>query len=135
MQDELPITIYHDPEDPVSREALGRLEDAGFRPEVIDVRAAGWQADVLRFLVAQMGLRPRELLRQGEPMAESLGLLDAGATDEGIVDAMLRYPGLVACPIVKTADAVRLCRPAAVVAEILDQRAEKPTDEDHDPAL
>lgn len=48
-----------------------------------------------------------------------LGLDRAGRAEEAILEAMLVHPILVERPVVETPKGVRLCRPAAVVGELL----------------
>jgi arsenate reductase (glutaredoxin) len=73
----------------------------------------------LESLVARMGIRSRELLREkGTPYAE----LDLGAgpwTDGQLVDFMLAHPILINRPIVVTPLGVKLCRPSETVLELL----------------
>lgn len=120
MTDGFPITIYHNPECGTSRNALAMIEAAGYRPEIIDYREAGWTRELLGELMAAMKATPRDLLRgKGTPAAE-LGLLDASASDEAILAAMLEHPILVNRPIVVTPKGTKLCRPSETVLPLLD---------------
>jgi arsenate reductase len=121
MTGTFPITIYHNPDCGTSRNALAMIEAAGYTPTVVDYRSAGWSRPQIEQLLAGMGASARDLLREkGTPAAE-LGLLDASASDDAIVEAMLAHPILVNRPIVATPRGTKLCRPSERVLELLDR--------------
>ena len=75
---------------------------------------------VERDILAKIPARPRDILREkGTPAAE-LGLLDASATDDQILDAMTAHPVLVNRPIVVTPKGAVLARPPERVLDVLD---------------
>ena len=125
-----PITIYHNPDCGTSRNALGMIEAAGYAPEVVEYRKVGWTRVQLEKLLAEMGATPRDLLRERGTPATELGLLDAAATDENILAAMVEHPILVNRPIVVTPKGTKLCRPSEIVLELLDRGPEQFTKED-----
>ncbi|UIJ46114.1 arsenate reductase (glutaredoxin) [Sphingomonas cannabina] len=130
MSDAFPITIYHNPDCGTSRNALAMIEAAGYAPKMVDYRSVGWTRALLGELLAAMGARPRDLLREkGTPAAE-LGLLAPETPDEAIVAAMLEHPILVNRPIVVTPRGTRLCRPSEVVLTLLDRTPESFVKED-----
>ena len=130
MTDDFPITIYHNPDCGTSRNSLAMIEAAGYVPTVVEYRDAGWARPLLDELLAAMKAKPRDVLRaKGTPAAE-LGLLEATASDEAIVDAMLAHPILVNRPIVVTPKGTRLCRPSEIVLELLDRKPAAFTKED-----
>lgn len=125
-----PITIYHNPDCGTSRNTLAMIEAAGYAPTVIEYRKVGWTRALLGELLAAMAARPRDVLREkGTPAAE-LGLLDAGISDDAILDAMIAHPILVNRPIVVTPLGTKLCRPSEVVFGLLDRRLSAFTKED-----
>ena len=114
-----PVTIYHNPACGTSRDALARIRAAGFEPTVVEYLKAGWTRPQLERLFADMGVGPREAMREkGSPAAE-LGLLEPGATDDRILDAMVAHPILVNRPIVVTPLGAKLTRPAERVTSLL----------------
>jgi arsenate reductase len=130
MTDAFPVTIYHNPDCGTSRNALAMIEAAGYAPVVVDYRNVGWTRALLEDLLAALGAKPRELLREkGTPAAE-LGLLDEGVSDDAIIEAMLAHPILVNRPIVATPLGTRLCRPSEVVLTLLERRPPGFTKED-----
>ena len=127
---EFPITIFHNPACGTSRNTVAMVQAAGYEPDVVEYLKTGWTKAQLRDLLAVMGARPRDILREkGTPAAE-LGLLDPAATDDAILDAMVEHPILVNRPIVVTPKGVRLSRPSEVVLELLDRLPESFTKED-----
>lgn len=130
MSEDFPITIFHNPDCGTSRNTLAMIRAAGYAPKVVEYLKVGWTRPQLEDLLAAMGVRPRDLLREkGTPAAE-LGLLDDAANDDGILDAMVGHPVLVNRPIVVTPMGVKLCRPSEAVLTLLDRRPESFTKED-----
>ena len=125
-----PITIYHNPACGASRNVLAMVRAAGYEPTVVEYLKAGWTRPQLQSLLAEMGARPRDILRdKGTPAAE-LGLLSPDASDDALLDAMVAHPILVNRPIVSTPKGTRLARPSEAVLEVLDRRPEAFTKED-----
>lgn len=130
MSDEFAITIYHNPDCGTSRNALAMIEAAGYAPTVVEYRNVGWTHPQLEGLFAAMDAKPRDVLREkGTPAAE-LGLLDEGASDAAIVEAMVKHPILVNRPIVVTPKGTKLCRPSEAVLTLLDRKPDEFTKED-----
>ena len=113
------VTIYHNPDCGTSRSTLALIRSAGLEPTVIEYLRTPPDRPTLVDLLARMGMRPRQLLREkGTPYAE----LELGAdrwSDDQLIDHMLAHPILINRPIVVTARGVRLCRPSEIVLEIL----------------
>lgn len=130
MPDDFPVTIWHNPACGTSRNTLAMIRAAGYDPTVIDYRKVGWTRPLLDDLLARMGARPRDILRDKGTPAADLGLLEPGATDATLLDAMLAHPILVNRPIVRTPKGVRLCRPSEVVLGLLDRQPDSFTKED-----
>jgi arsenate reductase (glutaredoxin) len=113
------ITIYHNPGCGTSRNTLELIRNAGFEPQVIEYLKTPPDRATLEGLIARMGIRPRELLREkGTPYAE-LGLGEDRWSDAQLIDHMLAHPILINRPIVVTPRGVRLCRPAERVLDLL----------------
>lgn len=120
------ITIYHNPACGTSRNVLGLIRNAGLEPVVIEYLKTPPSREELVSLIARMGIRVRDLLREkGTPYAE-LGLGDPALSDEALLDAMMAHPILINRPIVVTPRGVKLCRPSEAVLDLLDapQRGE-----------
>jgi arsenate reductase len=113
------VTIYHNPACGTSRNVLALIRNAGVEPTVIEYLKTPPDRMTLKSLIKQMGIRPRDLLREkGTPYAE----LNLGAdhwTDGYLIDQMLAHPILINRPIVVTPWGVKLCRPSEAVLDIL----------------
>ena len=125
-----PITIYHNPNCGTSRNVLEMIRAVGYEPTVIEYRTAGWTRPLLDRLLAAMGAKPRDILREKGTPAEELGLLEPGRSDEEILAAMIEHPILVNRPIVVTPLGTKLCRPSEAVFALLDRRPVSFTKED-----
>ena len=112
-------TIYHNPKCSTSRQVLGMIEAAGYKPEVIEYLKVGWTKKQLKELFAAAGVTPRQALRTKAAEAEELGLVDAKVSDAKLIDAMVEHPVLVERPFVTTAKGTLLARPKERVRDIL----------------
>ena len=113
------IRIYHNPKCGNSRNALALLESEGFQPEVIEYLKTPSSREVLKDLIARMGLTVRDVIRTKEPLYLELGLDDIALNEDALLDAMVANPILINRPIVVTDIGVKLCRPADLVLTIL----------------
>ncbi|AVR95657.1 arsenate reductase (glutaredoxin) [Pseudoduganella armeniaca] len=113
------VTIYHNNACSNSRGALALIREAGFEPVVIDYLKEPPTRARLAELIAQAGLTVRGAMRDKGDLYEELGLADPALSDDALLDAMVAHPALINRPLVVTEKGVRLCRPPAVVQEIL----------------
>lgn len=113
------VVIYHNPHCATSRNTLGLIRNAGVEPHIVEYLKSPPTRARLVDLIARMGIRPRDLLREkGTPYAE-LGLADSALGDDALIDAMMDHPILINRPIVVTPVGVRLCRPSEAVLDLL----------------
>ena len=113
------ITIYHNPDCGTSRNTLAIIRQSGEEPEVIEYLIMPPSREKLVELIAAMGMKPRDLLREkGTPYAE-LNLGDPKWSNDEILDFMLAHPILINRPIVVTPLGVVLARPSEAVLDIL----------------
>ena len=114
------VTIYHNPACGTSRNTLAMIRASGVEPEVIEYLKTPPNREKLIELITQMGITPRNLLREkGTPYAD-LNLADLTLSDTVLLDAMLEHPILINRPIVVTAKGAKLCRPSELVLDLLD---------------
>lgn len=111
------ITIYHNPKCGTSRNTLALIRNAGIEPTIVEYLKTPPSAALLRQLITQMHITPRELLREKELAKLELDL--ANAQDDEFINAMLAHPILINRPIVVSALGAKLCRPAELVLDIL----------------
>jgi arsenate reductase len=113
------VTIYHNPACGTSRNVLALIRNAAVEPRIIEYLKTPPDRATLESLLARMGMKPRDLLRQkGTPYTE-LGLESDHWTDTELIDHMLAHPILMNRPIVVTPWGVRLCRPSEILLDIL----------------
>ncbi|MDF3217965.1 arsenate reductase (glutaredoxin) [Mesorhizobium sp. M7A.F.Ca.CA.001.09.2.1] len=113
------VTIYHNPDCGTSRNTLAMIRQSGEEPQVIEYLKNPPSREKLIELIAAMGKKPRDLLREkGTPYAE-LDLGNPKWTDDEILDFMLAHPILINRPIVVTRLGVVLARPSEAVLDIL----------------
>jgi arsenate reductase len=112
-------TIYHNPLCGTSRKTLDILREEGADPLVIEYLKCPPSRDELQRLYRRAGITPREGLRAKEPLAAELGLTANDATDDMILDAMMKHPILINRPLVETEKGVVLARPQDKVRDIL----------------
>ncbi|MBY8976027.1 arsenate reductase (glutaredoxin) [Rhodobacteraceae bacterium NNCM2] len=113
------IVIYHNPACSKSRQTLALMQEAGCEPEIVEYLKAGWTRPQLDDLLDRAGLTPREVLRTAGSLARELGLMEEGATEDQILDAMIEHPKLVERPIVDSPLGVRVCRPPERVLDLI----------------
>jgi arsenate reductase (glutaredoxin) len=136
MPESVPITIYHNPSCGTSRNTLALIRNAGIEPTVIEYLKTPPDRSTLESLIRQMGVRPRELLRQKGTIYEELGLQGDRWTDSELIDQMLAHPILINRPIVVTPWGAKLCRPSEVVLDILPLPQKGPFEkEDGEPII
>lgn len=113
------VTIFHNPNCGTSRNVLQMIRDTGVEPQVIEYLKTGWTAEGLKALLAEAGLTPHEAMRARNELAQELGLLEAGVSDDAIFAAMLEHPVLVERPLVRSPKGTVLARPKERVLDIL----------------
>ncbi|MEW6018300.1 MAG: arsenate reductase (glutaredoxin) [Pseudomonadota bacterium] len=127
---DFPITIFHNPACGTSRNTVAMVKAAGYEPEIVEYLQVGWTKPQLRELLAAMGAKPREILREKGTPAGELGLLDPHVSDDAVLDAMVEHPILVNRPIVVTPKGAKLSRPSEAVLDLLDRKPQSFTKED-----
>jgi arsenate reductase (glutaredoxin) len=116
------VTIYHNPACGTSRNVLGLIRNSGEEPTIIEYLKTPPSRDELVSLIGRMGISVRDLLRRKGTPYDALKLDDPALTDDQLLDAMMAHPILINRPIVVTPEAVRLCRPAETVLNIIPLR-------------
>lgn len=113
------VKIYHNPACGTSRTVMGMLKDRGIEPEVVEyLKTPPTRADMQK-LLADMGIKPRDILRRRGTPYEELNLDNPALTDAQILDALGQHPILMERPVVVTAKGTRVCRPADLVNDLL----------------
>ena len=113
------ITIYHNPRCSKSRETLALLEAKGVTPRVVEYLKTPPSAAELKAILKMLGLKPRDLMRKGEPRYAELGLKDRNLDDDALIALMAANPILIERPIVVSGKKAVIGRPPEKVLEIL----------------
>lgn len=110
--------IYHNPRCSKSRSACALIAENGIVAEVVEYLKTPPSRDELRALLKKLGMKPAELVRQGE---EEFKVHYAGRilTDEEWLDAMVAHPILIERPIIVYGDKAVVARPPERVLELL----------------
>lgn len=113
-----PLRIYHNPRCSKSRSACALIAENGIAAEVVEYLKTPPSKEELRALLKKLGMKPAELVRQGE---EEFKGHYAGRTlaDEEWLDAMVAYPILIERPIAVCGDKAVVARPPERVLELL----------------
>ncbi len=113
------VQIYHNPACGTSRTVMGLLREKGVEPEIIEYLKTPPQRAQMQKLLADLGLKPRDILRRKGTPFDELGLDNMNLTDSQLLDALEQHPILMERPIVVTAKGTRVCRPAERVNDLL----------------
>jgi arsenate reductase len=113
------VRIYHNSRCSKSRATLALLQERGANVEVINYLDTPPTAAELSTLLQQLGMTPRQLLRQGEDDYQALGLDNPTLDDQALIAAMVAHPKLIERPIVVANGKAALGRPPEAVLAIL----------------
>ena len=110
--------IYHNARCSKSRSACDLIAAQGFTAEVVEYLKTPPTADELRALLKKLGLRPFDIVRQGENIYKQHY---AGCTlsDDEWLEALVTHPILIERPIVVRGDKAVVARPPERVLELL----------------
>ncbi|HEY8410452.1 MAG TPA: ArsC/Spx/MgsR family protein [Pyrinomonadaceae bacterium] len=95
------------------------LRESGVAFEKVNYYVEPLSKKKLTELVRKLNLKPRELLRKGEPIYKELGLGERQLSDSELIALMVEHPDLLQRPIVERGDRAVLGRPTENVKELL----------------
>ncbi|MEZ0281793.1 arsenate reductase family protein [Methyloceanibacter sp.] len=102
-----------------SRARRWRCSKRGASRRVVDYLKTPPSAAELKTILKILGLKPRDLMRKGEPRYAELGLKDRDLDDDALIALMVANPILIERPIVVSRGKAALGRPPESVLEIL----------------
>jgi arsenate reductase (glutaredoxin) len=114
------LKIYHNPRCSKSRETLQLIEESGAQVQVVEYLNTIPSKEELTQLVAQLGIRPEQLIRKGEEVYKE-HFKGKELSDAEWIDAMVTYPKLIERPIVVKGNKAVLGRPPQNVLELLSK--------------
>jgi len=112
------LRIYHNPRCSKSRSACALIVENGIAAEVVEYLQTPPTREELRVLLKKLGMKPAELVRQGEAVFKEY-YAGRKLTDEEWLDVMVEYPILIERPIVVCGDKAIVARPPEKVLELL----------------
>ncbi len=115
----MPVKIYHNPRCSKSRQTLALIQERDIEPDIIDYLHHPPSKRQLKKILAQLGMKPRDLIRKSEPQYKQNHLDNPSLTDDQLIDAMIQHPILIERPIVVSGDKAVLGRPPEAALEIL----------------
>ena len=95
------------------------LRESGVPFEKVNYYVEPLSKKKLTELVRKLNLKPRELLRKGEPIYKEMGLGERQLSDTELIALMVEHPDLLQRPIVERGDRAVLGRPTENVKELL----------------
>jgi len=113
------LTVYHNPRCSKSRETLRLIEARGLKPRIVDYLKTPPSAEQLKAILKQLGLKPRDILRKGEPRYAELGLKERQLDDDALIALLVENPILIERPIVVAGAKAAIGRPPERALEIL----------------
>ena len=99
------------------------LRESGVEFEKINYYLQPLSAKKLRELIKKMGIKPRDLLRSGEPVYRELGLGKKDFCDDEIISLMVQHPDLIQRPIVERGERAVLGRPIENIRPLLEEKS------------
>ncbi len=114
------LTIYEVRTCSTCQKLSALLAERGIEYEGVEYHETGLDEAALRELLAKMGARPQDILREREPLVAELGLDgDELPSDDELIRLMAEHPEIVQRPIVERGDRAVLARPVERVLELL----------------
>ena len=95
------------------------LRESGIPFEKVNYYVEPLTKKKLTELIRKMNVKPRDLLRKGEPVYKELGLASDEFSDAELIGLMVEHPDLLQRPIVERGDRAVLGRPTENVKELL----------------
>lgn len=112
-------TIFHNPRCSKSRQTLALLEEHGETPTVTEYLKSPPSIEKIQYIIEQLGIEPRDLMRKGEAEYKELNLSDETLNPEDLITAMHANPRLIERPIVIKNGKVAVGRPPENILTIL----------------
>jgi arsenate reductase len=115
----LNVQILHNPRCSKSRATLEILKGNGIEPEIILYQNDPPTTELLTSILQMLEMKPRDLMRKGQPEYRDLNLSNEQLGDDELIAAMRSTPILIERPIVLANGKASIGRPPESVLEIL----------------
>jgi arsenate reductase (glutaredoxin) len=113
------LTVYEKPTCTTCRKLHALLTERGVNFDSVEYHVTGLSESELRELLRKLGVGPRAVLREREPLVNELGLDREQVSDDELIAQMVEHPVLVQRPIVVRGERAVLARPVERVLELL----------------
>jgi len=113
------VKIFHNPRCSKSRATLQLLREQGIEPEIIEYLKTPPSAEELEYILYELELQPRDLMRRKEPEYKAADLDNPSLDRQALIDAMVATPKLIERPIVLVNGKAAIGRPPENVLKIL----------------
>jgi arsenate reductase len=110
--------IFHNPKCSKSRATLALLQEHGVEPEIVEYLKVPPTAAELKAIVAKLGLKPEQLVRQGEDVYKA-HYSGKTLTDAQWLEALAKHPILIERPIVVSGNRAVIGRPPENAKQLL----------------
>ena len=113
------ITIYHNPRCSKSRQSLQLLRDKGIKPNIIEYLKTPPSQNEIEALSKLLDKRPSEFIRKGESDFKDNQLSNLIDHDQGMLNAMIKYPKIIERPIIVRGNKAVIGRPPENIMELI----------------
>ena len=113
------VTIWHNPRCSKSRQTLELLRGRGIEPTIVEYLKTPPTEAELTHALADLGMKPRDLMRKKESAYRELGLDDETLSEAELVAAMASHPILIERPVVFVGRRAAVGRPPEDVLGLL----------------
>jgi arsenate reductase len=116
------ISMFHNPKCSKSRETLKLLNEEGIEPDIILYLTAPPSQKELSEILKKLKMKPRDLIRFKEPIAEKLKIKPSdNRPDTEWLKLMVENPILIERPIVITSEKAVIGRPPEKVLDLVGE--------------
>ncbi|HVF74159.1 MAG TPA: arsenate reductase (glutaredoxin) [Acidimicrobiales bacterium] len=116
-------TVYFNPRCSKCRTTQGILAEQGIEADYVRYLEQVPTREELERVMKLLGIDdPRQMMRTGEDVYAELGLADADADGDRLLDAMTEHPILIERPIVIRGDRAVIARPPERVLDLLSDQ-------------
>lgn len=112
------IIVYEKPTCTTCRKVAKTLQENGVNFEKVNYYIKPFSKKLLTTLLKKMSMKPSELLRKNEEAYKKLKSKIEKASENEILDMMIKNPDLVQRPIVEKGDKAILARPPERINEL-----------------
>lgn len=113
------FSILHNPRCSKSRQTLTLLQENGVEPTVVEYLKQPPSEQQLHSIIKNLGVKPRDILRNKEAEYKDAGLDNKDLSDKEIVSLMVKYPKVIERPIVYNDKVAAVGRPPENVLDLI----------------